>query len=114
MQVANEAAAVLLEVVRAFSSPWDSETWQSAFSGPLSYLFELPKTQLAADEDETAVVSRVFPLLASSASCMLPTMTSSYSFDSTEKQDMSIGHDLLQLSWSGDVRSCLCSVRTVP
>lgn len=113
MQVSNEAAAVLLEVVRAFSSPWDSETWQSAFSGPLSYLFELPKTQLAGDEDETAVVSRVFPLHVSTASCMLPAMTSSFS-DSTEKQNMSVGHDLLQLSWSGDVTSCLCSVQIVP
>ena len=57
MQVADEAAAVLIEVIQTFSSGWDSDTWQIAFSGPLSYLFELPKSHLAADEDETAVVS---------------------------------------------------------
>jgi len=47
----------LLEVVQAFSSQWESDTWHLAFSGPLSYLFHLPKSQLAADEDESAVVS---------------------------------------------------------
>jgi hypothetical protein len=57
MQVADEAVAVLLEVLQAFSSQWESDTWHLAFSGPLAYLFDLPKSQLAADEDETAVVS---------------------------------------------------------
>ena len=48
---------VLIEVIQSFSRGWDANTWQIAFSGPLSYLFELPKSHLAADEDETAVVS---------------------------------------------------------
>ncbi|KAL0043362.1 hypothetical protein WJX79_002614 [Trebouxia sp. C0005] len=55
-EVADEAVAVLLEVLQAFSSQWDSDTWHLAFSGPLAYLFDLPKSQLAADEDESAVV----------------------------------------------------------
>ncbi len=57
MQVADEAVAVLLEVLQAFSSQWESDTWHLAFTGPLAYLFDLPKSQLAADEDESAVVS---------------------------------------------------------
>ncbi len=57
MQVADEAVAVLLEVLQAFSSQWESDTWHLAFTGPLSYLFDLPMSQLAADEDESAVVS---------------------------------------------------------
>ena len=57
MQVADEAVAVLLEVLQAFSSQWGSDTWHLAFTGPLAYLFDLPKSQLAADEDESAVVS---------------------------------------------------------
>ena len=56
LQVADEAAAVLIEVVQIYSSDWAVDTWQVAFLGPLSYLFELPKSQLAADEDESAVV----------------------------------------------------------
>lgn len=55
--MADEAVAVLLEVVQAFSSQWESDTWHLAFTGPLLYLFDLPKSQLAADEDESAVVS---------------------------------------------------------
>ncbi|KAL3134912.1 hypothetical protein ABBQ32_007876 [Trebouxia sp. C0010 RCD-2024] len=55
-EVADEAAAGLLEVMQAFCHQWDSSTWQIAFTGALSYLFELPKTQLAADEDATDVV----------------------------------------------------------
>ncbi len=51
---------MLLEVMQAFSSQWSSDTWQVAFVGPLTYLFDLPKTQLAADEDETAVVSHLW------------------------------------------------------
>lgn len=57
LQVADEAAGGMLEVMQAFCDQWDSNTWQVAFAGPLSYLFDLPKTQLAADEDATAVVS---------------------------------------------------------
>ena len=56
--MADEAVSVLLEVVQAFSKQWDSLIWQVAFAGPLSYLFDLPKSQLDADEDETAVVRR--------------------------------------------------------
>lgn len=55
-EVADEAAAVLLEVIQAFSSQWESDIWQVVFTGALAYLFELPKSQLAADEDESAVV----------------------------------------------------------
>ncbi|DBA73285.1 hypothetical protein WJX77_003623 [Trebouxia sp. C0004] len=55
-EVADEAVAVLLEVVQAFSSQWESHTWHLAFTGPLAYLFDLPKSQLAADEDVSAVV----------------------------------------------------------
>ena len=57
LQVADEAAAVLIAIVQAFSSQWDTDTWQPVMSGPFSYLFELPKSQFAADEDATAVVS---------------------------------------------------------
>lgn len=59
VQVADEAVAVLLEVIQAFSSQWESDIWQVVFTGALAYLFELPKSQLAADEDESAVVSLV-------------------------------------------------------
>lgn len=55
-EVADEAVAVLLEVLQAFSSQWESDTWHLAVTGPLAYLFDLPKSQLAADEDESAVV----------------------------------------------------------
>ena len=44
--------------MQAFCDQWDNNTWQIAFTGALSYLFELPKTQLAADEDATAVVRK--------------------------------------------------------
>lgn len=47
----------MLEVMQAFCGQWDRNTWQVAFTGALSYLFDLPKTQIAADEDATAVVS---------------------------------------------------------
>ena len=60
LQVADEAAGGMLEVMQAFCDHWDSNTWQVAFTGPLSYLFDLPKTQLPADEDVTAVVSNKF------------------------------------------------------
>ena len=46
----------MLEVIQAFSSQWESDIWQVVFTGALAYLFELPKSQLAADEDESAVV----------------------------------------------------------
>ena len=51
---------MLLEVLQAFSSQWESDTWHLAVTGPLAYLFDLPKSQLAADEDESAVVSFVW------------------------------------------------------
>lgn len=63
LQVADEAAGGMLEVMQAFCDQWDSNTWQVAFTGPLSYLFDLPKTQLAADEDATAVVSNKILIL---------------------------------------------------
>ena len=59
VQVADEAAAGLLEVMQAFCKQWDADTWHIAFLGALSYLFELPKTQLAADEDAAAVVCKL-------------------------------------------------------
>lgn len=57
VQVADEAAAGMLEVMQAFCDQWDANTWQVAFTGALSYLFDLPKTQIAADEDAAEVVS---------------------------------------------------------
>ena len=47
----------MMEVMQAFCDQWDRNAWQVAFTGAVSYLFDLPKTQLAADEDATAVVS---------------------------------------------------------
>ena len=60
--MADEAAAVLASIAQSFSSQWEADTWQSVMSGPFSYLFELPKSQLAADEDATAVVSLIAQL----------------------------------------------------
>lgn len=57
LQVADEAASVLVATVQAFSSQWEPDTWQTVMLGPFSYLFELPKSHFAADEDATAVVS---------------------------------------------------------
>ena len=68
--MADEAAAGLLEVMQAFCDQWDSNTWQIAFSGALSYLFELPKTQLAADEDATDVVSNTLPMFLCSTNSL--------------------------------------------
>ena len=47
----------MLEVMQSFCGQWDRNIWQVAFTGALSYLFDLPKTEIAADEDATAVVS---------------------------------------------------------
>ena len=47
----------MMEVMQAFCEQWDRNTWQVAFTGAVSYLFDLPNTQLAADEDATDVVS---------------------------------------------------------
>ena len=47
----------MLESMQAFCEQWDRNTWQVAFTGALGYLFDLPKTQIAGDEDATAVVS---------------------------------------------------------
>ena len=58
--MADEAAAVLASIAQSFSSQWEAETWQSVMSGPFSYLFELPKSQFAADEDATAVVGLLY------------------------------------------------------
>lgn len=55
--MADEAAAVLVSIGQAFSSQWDADTWRTVMSGPFSYLFELPKSHFAADEDAAAVVS---------------------------------------------------------
>lgn len=49
----------MLEVMQAFCDQWDGNTWQVAFTGALSYLFDLPKTQIVDDEDAAAVVSNV-------------------------------------------------------
>ena len=46
----------MLAVMQAFCGQWDSDTWQVAFGGALSYLFELPKTQLAEEEDAATLV----------------------------------------------------------
>lgn len=57
MQVADVSAAIEIEILQAFSGQWDASVWGDVMAGPFTYLFDLPKSQFAADEDATAVVS---------------------------------------------------------